>query len=80
MTRNPLVDPLTNDVVADPDAVIELHVHDVKDGQVYVGKWRTKRVSAGTYQVSIERWRSECAENKARVIQRAEEVPVPTPR
>ncbi len=72
--RDPRIDPQANDVVADPDCLVELHVHEVKDGTVYVGKWKTERVSKGTYQCSVERWRTECAVNKARVLQRSEEL------
>lgn len=73
--RNPLIDPLPGDVVESQAERDQLHVHRMRDGQVYCGKWSADGRSLGLVRGSIEQWRRDCATAGARVIQRHEDCP-----
>lgn len=70
--RNPLTDPRPWDVVEKKG--IQLHVHMVKAGQIYMGRFRSNQEPLNTVRCDLSVWRGQCV--GATVIQRAEEVDV----
>jgi hypothetical protein len=71
--RNPIWDPLPGDVLEGGAPPKQLHVHAVKDGQVFAGKWTATGESLGMVRGDMEQWRQDCALAGAQVIQRHEE-------
>lgn len=67
------------DVYSNPeagDAVeakgIELYVHLVKDGQVYMGRRTPREETCGLQRCTVEVWRDACALYAPKILQRAE--------
>lgn len=73
--RDALKDPRPGDVWESQVMRDQLHVHAVKGGVVYCGKWSKDEVSMGCVKGSLEQFERDCLTAGARLIQRHEDCP-----
>lgn len=66
--RDPLTDPRPWDCVEKNG--IQLHVHAVRAGQIYMGRFRNNQEPLNAIRCDLRTWREQCV--GAVVIQRAE--------